>query len=99
MTLVRFYPGPKYPENTATFLDMSAMNPILNEKYLSSTGVHGHFIEVHGANALSWQKYRRDGCYVSRGGTDQEHLGKRTVPTKDISQLPSITSSKITQVG
>lgn len=54
MTLVRFYPGPKYPENMATFLDMSAMNPILNEKYLYSTGVQGQFIEVHGANALSW---------------------------------------------
>lgn len=78
---------------------MSAINPILNVKYLSSTGVWGQFIEVHGANALSWQKYRREGCYVSRDGTDQEHLGKQTVPTEDISQLPSITSSKITQVG
>lgn len=83
----------------ATTLDMSAMNPVLNAKYLSSTGVRGQFIEVHGANALSWQKYRREGCYVSRDGTDREHSGKQTVPTKDISQLPSVASSKITQVG
>lgn len=83
----------------ATILDMSAMNPILNAKYLSSIGVRGQFIEVHGANDLSWQKYRREGCYVSRDGTDREHSGKQTVPTKDISQLPSIASSKITQVG
>lgn len=93
-----FYPGPRYPENMATILDMSAMNPILNAKYLSGTGVRGQFIEVQGANALSWQKYRRKGGYVSRDGTDREHLGKQTVPTKDILQLPSMTSSKITQV-